>query len=374
MRTICIFYSPGLGGSWHIHNATMDPGSDHRIVHVFVGEPLQDLLATVTEHGLEHEHIPYRSRRDLLRAVLDARRILRNLRVDIVHGHGIEGTLIGLAAGLLSGVTDRIHTRHHATMHHEAGPWRALLADRLVNRLSTTIIATCNNVRDCLVGREGVDPAKIRVLELRLDVEGFGNVAHERIAEVRSRHSLSSTRFIVGMVSRLVWWKGVEHGIEAFAHYVDTNPDALLVLAGAVGPHREVVQTLLDTVPECNYQIIEYEKDIGALYSTFDVLMHLPVSSGVEAWGQVYVESMAAGVPLVCTRSGIGNELLVDGTNCIVVEYRDVDSTREGLVRLASDPTLRSSIVKDARTSALRYARTPDLNTLDFLYGPSPVL
>ncbi len=369
MRTICIFYSPGLGGSWHIHNATMDPGSNHRIVHVFVGEPLPDLLATVTDHGLEYVNIPYRSGRDLLRAVLDARRTLRNLRVDIVHGHGIEGTLIGLAAGLLSGVTDRIHTRHHATMHHETGPWRALLADRLVNRLSTTIIATCDNVRDCLVSRERVDPAKIRVLELRLDVEGFGNVTHERIAEVRSRHSLSSTRFIVGMVSRLVWWKGVEHGVEAFAHYVDTNPDALLVLVGAVGPHREVVQTLLDTVPECNYQIIEYEKDIGALYSTFDVLMHLPVTPGVEAWGQVYVEAMAAGVPLVCTRSGIGNELLVDGENCIVVNYRDADSTHEGLIRLASDSTLRLSLVENAKTSALRYARTPDLNTLDFLYS-----
>jgi glycosyltransferase involved in cell wall biosynthesis len=175
------------------------------------------------------------------------------------------------------------------------------------------------------------------------------------------------------MVSRLVWWKGVEHGVEAFAHYLETDPDALLVLAGAVGPHREVVLARLDAIPERNYRIIEYEQDIGALYNTFDVLMHLPVTPSVEAWGQVYVEAMAAGVPLVCTRSGIGNELLVDGTNCIVVEHRDVDSTREGLVRLASDPTLRLSIVEHARTSALRYARTPDLNTLDFLYGPSPV-
>ena len=97
--------------------------------------------------------------------------------------------------------------------------------------------------------------------------------------------------------------------------------------------------------------------------------MHLPVTPGVEAWGQVYVEAMAAGVPLVCTRSGIGNELLVDGENCIVVNYRDADSTHEGLIRLASDSTLRLSLVENAKTSALRYARTPDLNTLDFLYS-----
>ena len=372
MRTIGIFYSPGLGGSWHMHNATMNPGSSYRIIHIFVGEPLPDLLATMTEHGLEHVRIPYKSRRDLLAAIIGARQILKNHRADLVHGHGIEGTLIGLLAGLLIGVTDRIYTRHHATMHHEMGPRRALFLDRFVNRLSTTIIATCDNVRDCLITLERVDPAKIRVLELRLDIKGIGNVSNERITEVRSRHNLGSTRWVIGMVSRLVWWKGVEHGVEAFAQYLETNPDALLVLAGAIGPHREVVHALLDTIPERNYRIIEYEQDIGALYNTFDVLMHLPVTSGVEAWGQVYVEAMAAGVPLVCTRSGIGNELLVDGENCIIVDYRDADSTHEGLIRLASNPPLRSSIVENARVFALRYARTPDLNTLDFLYGPIP--
>lgn len=372
MRTIGIFYSPGLGGSWHIHNATMNPGSSYRIIHIFVGEPLPDLLATMTEHGLEHVRIPYKSRRDLLAAISCARQILKNHRADLVHGHGIEGTLIGLLAGLLIGVTDRIYTRHHATMHHEMGPRRALFLDRFVNRLSTTIIATCDNVRDCLITLERVDPAKIRVLELRLDIKGIGNVSNERITEVRSRHNLGSTRWVIGMVSRLVWWKGVEHGVEAFAQYLETNPDALLVLAGAIGPHREVVHALLDTIPERNYRIIEYEQDIGALYNTFDVLMHLPVTSGVEAWGQVYVEAMAAGVPLVCTRSGIGNELLMDGENCIIVDYRDTDSTHEGLIRLASNPPLRSSIVENARVFALRYARTPDLNTLDFLYGPIP--
>lgn len=372
MRTIGIFYSPGLGGSWHMHNATMNPGSSYRIIHIFVGEPLPDLLATMTEHGLEHVRIPYKSRRDLLAAIIGARQILKNHRADLVHGHGIEGTLIGLLAGLLIGVTDRIYTRHHATMHHEMGPRRALFLDRFVNRLSTTIIATCDNVRDCLITLERVDPAKIRVLELRLDIKGIGNVSNERITEVRSRHNLGSTRWVIGMVSRLVWWKGVEHGVEAFAQYLETNPDALLVLAGAIGPHREVVHALLDTIPERNYRIIEYEQDIGALYNTFDVLMHLPVTSGVEAWGQVYVEAMAAGVPLVCTRSGIGNELLMDGENCIIVDYRDTDSTHEGLIRLASNPPLRSSIVENARVFALRYARTPDLNTLDFLYGPIP--
>ncbi|SVB31434.1 uncharacterized protein METZ01_LOCUS184288, partial [marine metagenome] len=114
-------------------------------------------------------------------------------------------------------------------------------------------------------------------------------------------------------------------------------------------------------------------QDIAALYKTFDFLVHLPVTAGAEGWGQVYVEAMAAGVPLVCTRSGIGNDLLVDGENCVLADYRDADETFDGLVQLASDEPLRSLIVANGRRDAMRYARTPDLNTLDFLYGFSTV-
>ncbi len=371
MKTVGVFYSPGIGGSWHIHNAQMSPGDNLRIIHFFVGDPQSDLLETVTTNELEHIFIPYRSRKDLLRAILHTRRILRLHRVDVAHGHGIEGTMTALIAGLLSGTTHRIHTRHHATMHHEGGPRRAVVVDRLVNRLSTTIIATCNNVRDCLVAREGVSPTKIRLLEYRLDVAGFGSVSDERIAAARSRHSLNPTRRVFGMVTRLVWWKGIEYGVEAFTRFIQDDPDAILVIAGAVGPHEPIVRSLLNRIPDRNYRLIEYELDIGALYHTFDVLIHLPVTAGVEAWGQVYIESMASRVPMVCTRSGIGNDMLVDTENCLIVGYRNSAETYDRLSLLTSDSVLRSSIVTNGAQTAMRYARSPDLNTLEVLYEPN---
>jgi len=369
VRTIGVFYSPGIGGAWHVHNALMEPGEDRRLVHVFVGEPALDLSETAVTHDLEHIHIPYTSRRDIPLAVLRARRTLRSHGVQVVHGHGIEGTVVGLLAALTSGVSERLHTRHHATMHHEAGPRRARLVDRLVNRLSTTIIATCSNVRNCLVDRENVDPSKVRILEYRLDIEGFSDVSDERRAVIRSRYGLLPTQRTVGMITRFVWWKGVEYGLEAFTRFLRVDPDAVLVIAKPVGPHESIVRPLLDAIPERNYRLIEHEQDIAALYKSFDSLMHLPVSAGVEAWGQVYVEAMAAGVPMVCTRSGIGNELLVDGENCVLVDYRDSDATFAGLLRLASDEPLRSLLIANGPNDVARFSRSPDLNTLDFLYG-----
>ena len=72
---------------------------------------------------------------------------------------------------------------------------------------------------------------------------------------------------------------------------------------------------------------------------------------------------------MVCTRSGIGNELLVDGENCLLVDYRSVEETYAALTKVISDPLVRSSVVANGRKSSMRYARTSDLNTLEFLYG-----
>ena len=95
----------------------MEPGEDRRLVHIFVGEPTLDLSEVAVTHDLEHVRIPYTSRRDIPLAVLRARRALRSHDVQVVHSHGIEGTVVGLLAALASGISERLHTRHHATMH-----------------------------------------------------------------------------------------------------------------------------------------------------------------------------------------------------------------------------------------------------------------
>ena len=367
-RTIAVFYSPNLGGSWHVHNTKMDPGPNRRLLHVFIGDPKQDLKDAVVASGHIWAHIPWRSRRHLPGAVLKARRLIRQHGVDVVHGHGIEGTLTSLLAATLTGVHERIHTRHHGTMHHEVGPRRALLADRLVNRLSTRIIATCSGVRKSLLDLEGVSPAKIRVLEYRLGIEEFDDVLDERVSAVRQRHDINPDRTVVGLISRLVWWKGVEFAVAAFTDLLEPDPSALLVIAGGTGPHSTTVEPLLRALPADSVRIIDHEQDIAALYKTFDVCVHLPVTAGVEAWGQVYVESMAAGVPLVCTRSGIGVDLLENGQNCLIVDYRNAEEVSQALETVLGDRELADQLVHSGRRDIARYARTPDLNTFDAIY------
>ena len=100
------------------------------------GLHIRDAIDAVATQNLDHVFIPYHSRRSLFLAILRARQVLKSQDVQVVHGHGIEGTMIGLVAALTVGIRERIHTRHHATMHHEGGPRHGVIADRVMNYLS----------------------------------------------------------------------------------------------------------------------------------------------------------------------------------------------------------------------------------------------
>ncbi|HJZ97106.1 MAG TPA: glycosyltransferase, partial [Candidatus Solibacter sp.] len=84
----------------------------------------------------------------------------------------------------------------------------------------------------------------------------------------------------------------------------------------------------------------------------FDVLVHVPVRPDAEAFGLVYIEAMAAGVPLVVTKSGIALELVDHLRNAWVVDYGDTDQITRGVITLLSDPAARARIAAGGVSSA----------------------
>jgi glycosyltransferase involved in cell wall biosynthesis len=112
----------------------------------------------------------------------------------------------------------------------------------------------------------------------------------------RQEFGLPTDRLIVLMVSALIPSKRVEIGIEA----VSQIPDAHLVVAGD-GPLRESVNArAARLLPERFTRLSVAPERMPALYRSADVFMHL---SRDEAFGNVFVEAMACGLPVVAENS-----------------------------------------------------------------------
>lgn len=97
---------------------------------------------------------------------------------------------------------------------------------------------------------------------------------------------------VVLMVSALISSKKVAEGVEAVAQI----PSATLVVAGD-GPLRHDIHRLADELMPGRYkQLTVPATEMPALYRSADVFMHLSVD---ESFGNVFVEALASGLPVV---------------------------------------------------------------------------
>jgi glycosyltransferase involved in cell wall biosynthesis len=293
--------------------------------------------------GRRVEFIEYRGKKDFFKALFNVYRLIRQIKPDIVHGHLVEGTLIGMLAAKIAGVRGRVYTRHHSIECHTYYP-HAVYYDRICNRLAKLILANSSVTAEVLSDLEGVPAEKIEVMHFGYDLEAFKS-SEDGVRELKSKYGLEDSFPVIGAISRFVDWKGVHFIIPAFASFRNSFPNAKLVLANATGPDKERVTALLrEHLPSDSYVLIEFESQIFDLYKTFDAFVHVPISRSAEAFGQVYMEALLFGVPSVFTLSGIANDIVRDGENALVVPYSDSDSITRALERIFSEEELRQGL------------------------------
>lgn len=294
--------------------------------------------------------IKYSGKKDILKAIFLIYKILRKNLADVVHAHLLDASLAGLISGRLAGVKKRIHTRHHSDYHHVYFP-KAVKYDKIVNRLSTNVIAISEVVKNILVSKEKVSPQKISIIHHGFQMKECSHPIETDVNRLKQKYNPVGLFPVIGVISRYTEWKGIQFIIPAFEKLLIRYPSALLVLANATGDYKQEIQRLLQKIPQKNYIEIPFESKVFALYKLFDIFIHVPISPEVEAFGQTYIESLAAGVPLIATKSGIAHEVLVDKHNSLVVPYKNSEAIYESIITLLSNEDLKKSIVSNSFSS-----------------------
>jgi glycosyltransferase involved in cell wall biosynthesis len=292
--------------------------------------------------------ITYRGKKDLPKALLATARILRHEKATSVHCHLFDASVIGLLAAHLANVPQKIYTRHYATYHHVYFP-RAVWYDRFVNWLATDIIAISENVKQVLIKKEGVPSHKIHLVPHGFRLQNFQQLPEERVARLRQKHGISGQFPVIGVISRYIELKGIQYIIPAFQQLLAHYPQAHLVLANASGDYTPQIKFLLRSLPAGSYTEIPFEADIEALYQLFTLFVHVPIESSLEAFGQTYVEALAAGIPSVFTLSGIAPEFILHRQNAFVVPYCNTGKIYDSFLELLTDSSLRQQIVKQGK-------------------------
>lgn len=326
---------------------------------------LEDFLR---QHGVPVHRVTYRSKKDFAKALVQLVVLLRKLGTQAVHCHFFDASLLGLSAAWLAGVRKRIYTRHYSTFHHEYFP-KGVYYDRLMNRLATGIVSISGVVSHTLTHLEGVKTGKVHLVHHGFKLAAFTDPSPDRVEALRRKYLPEGHAPVIGVISRYFELKGIQYIIPAFKRLMDTHPGAKLLLANAVGNYSGPIKSLLAGLPPESYAEIPFEEEIAALYQLFDVFVHVPINEHTEAFGQIYVEALAAGIPSVFTRSGVATEFIEHGRNAWVVPFKDEEALYQAMRGLLADGALRNRVIAQGRADVLdRFALQNMIAALETLY------
>lgn len=295
-------------------------------------------------------------------------RILLKIKPTAVHCHMRRANILGLTAAFLMRIRHRIFTRHYSTQNHLYFP-SAVKTDKLLNKMATTIVAPSETVRETLTHRENVSPKKVQVIFHGFDLNYFSNPDPSEVERIKTQFGLHRSGPVVGVISRFIELKGLQYIIPAFGKFLSQAPQATLLLANAHGPYEQEVNRLLDELPAGSWRKVGFEKNLSALYGCMDIFIHTPINANVEAFGQVYVEALAAGVPAIYSISGIANQFIVHETNALVVPHKEITPITDALIELNNDKALCRRLIAKGKASTQRFRLSKFVEETENLYA-----
>jgi phosphatidyl-myo-inositol dimannoside synthase len=272
---------------------------------------------------------------------------------SLVRATGAEMILFGHAVPLGwmgPWIQDRLGVPY-ATLTHGAEALVARLpnARRLLRHVFShaQVVFSVSRAMQDLMGRAVPEEVPMTLLPPGVDVETFHpNVDPSPAVE---GFDLAGGPVVLS-VSRLVKRKGQDVLIRAWPQVLRRFPEATLVVAGD-GPQRLRLERMVrergldDSVV---FTGMLEDPMLPALYAAADVFA-MPARSRIlgfelEAFGIVYLEAAAAGLPVVAGDSGGVADAVLHGETGLVVDGRDLDEVAKALLALLEDEVLAKSM------------------------------
>lgn len=275
--------------------------------------------------------------------------VLIKKRPNIVHTHLIRAQILGLFASWLLRINKRIYTRHNSTFHHRFYPRKKWL-DLLSNFFSIHVVSVSKSTDYVLMSLEKCSDKKIRKIYHGFD---FAEMQKKSMNydTLKQKYKIKQDTFVIGIISRAIQWKGIQYIIPALKKFITEYPDTSVIIANFSGPYKNEILNMIEPSYYKYFTFIEFEPDIFSLYKIMDVFIHTPINSDIEAFGQVYIESMFFGIPLIATPSGIGAEILKDNENSLIVPFENSVEIYNKLKLLKNNPRLRQHLSENAKNT-----------------------
>jgi glycosyltransferase involved in cell wall biosynthesis len=266
-------------------------------------------------------------------------RFIRKHDIDLVHTNSLKADLIGGIAGRLSLCPVVWHVRDR------------IEDDYLPRSVVRIFRLLCRVVPSYVIANSEATLRTIRPHDVEVESSGVSGktsisrtiVIHDGtiVPPAQEVSTKNSGLFRIGLIGRISPWKGQHIFLQAAAHVFKRFPNARFVIVGAALFGEDDYDQELKRLPkrlgiEDVVEFAGFRNDIGRVIGELDLVVHASITG--EPFGQVIIEGMAAGKPVVATNGGGVPEIVEDGITGILVPMGDARTMAEAICEVLADP------------------------------------
>jgi glycosyltransferase involved in cell wall biosynthesis len=269
------------------------------------------------------------------------KRLLGRLKPTIVHTHSSKAGIIGRLAAWAAGIPIVVHSIHgygFTPYQHPFHRWLLIAAERLTARVTTRFFAVSTANRAQGIAHRLFSEDRCVVIRSGIDLNAIRSAAVDTDAKKREL-GFEPGQPLIGMVAPMKPQKAPLDFIRAAAlvHAAHPNVGIVLVGDGELRPVVEAEAHRLGFGP--NLRLLGWRRDVPEILHCLAVFV---LTSLWEGLPRVYLEALAAGVPVVGTRVDGAEEVISDGENGYLLDPGDVAGLAKRVLTLLGDCDLRA--------------------------------
>ena len=282
--------------------------------------------------------------------LLKLKKIIKDHRIDIVHGQGARAEFYARLAAGLSGRKKCVSTVAMPVEGYDVRPWKRRLygaLDRFSERFVDRFLVVSDILVKSMTQVHGIAPGKVIKIYNGIETDLYRpeNQLVNR-GRIRQEFQVSNAEVLIGAIGRLVWQKGFEYFIQAIPELIQTLPKSRFVLIGD-GILRRGLESLAKDLKIRDHILFTGQRtDIRDTLAALDIVV---IPSVLEGFPFVTLEAMAMGKPIVATAIDGISEQIMDGREGILVPPRNTDNLAQAIIKIVSNPIMADTLGKAAR-------------------------
>ncbi len=304
------------------------------------------------KEGCTHLKINVRREISLIHDIFILQRIIYiffSIKPDIINLGTPKVSLLGMIAGKLLGVPQRIYTCRGFRFEPESGFKRRILIlmEKITVKCANEVVCISSSLRDFGVTNRIFTAAKATVINKGssngINLKRFSpqNVTEESIFRLKKELGIEG-KFIFGFVGRIYDRKGINELCEAFSRLCQSLPDIVLLLVGRFEEDQIADKRIIEFIK--SHELI---KDVGSqknvpLYMSLMDVFVMPAWG--EGFGNVMVEAAAMGIPVISTNATGTKDTVCHDFNGFLIEPKSVDKLTETMKLLYENRDLREKM------------------------------